>query len=104
MNTDLRYKLSEKSTFLYLAFPLMAAVNTSVLRFSLIQLGDVHLHRKEMKRLDSAKTYFGSFCKRKIIPTHSSQPAARGFAASSLVRLHSQPTSQDGVPTVSPVQ
>lgn len=74
----LRYNLSEKPKFLYLTIPLTAEVKTFVLRIFLIQLGKcpsvVHLHREEIKRLDSAKAYFGfRFWKKKNLYTHSSK-------------------------------
>lgn len=71
VNTKLRYNLSEKPTFLHLARPFTVEVSTSVLRSFLIWLGrcgpEVHLHRKEIKRLDSAKVYFDSVSKEKNV-------------------------------------
>ena len=58
-----------------MAVSFTAEVNTSDLRSFLIQCGRcarvVHVHRREIKRLASAKAYFGSVSeKKKKVPTH----------------------------------
>lgn len=106
----LRYNLSEKPKFLYLTIPLTAEVKTFVLRIFLIQLGKcpsvVHLHREEIKRLDSAKAYFGFrfWKKNKSIYTQFKVPAVRGLTDSFLIRLHRKTIIQDVAPMVSPMQ
>lgn len=74
VNNELRQNFREEPKSLYLAVPLTAEVNTSDLGAFLIQCGRcarvVHVHRREIKRLASAKAYFGLFLEKKNVPTH----------------------------------
>lgn len=108
VNNELRHNFREEPKSLYLAVPLTAEVNTSDLGPFLIQCGRcarvVHVHRREIKRLASAKAYFGLFLEKKKC-TYTFQTAiAKGFADSFLVRLHSKPITQNVTPKVPPVQ
>lgn len=108
VNNELRQNFREEPKSLYLAVPLTAEVNTSDLGAFLIQCGRcarvVHVHRREIKRLASAKAYFGLFLEKKKC-TYTFQTAiAKGFADSFLVRLHSKPITQNVTPKVPPVQ
>ena len=109
VNNELRHNFREEPISLYLAVPLTAEVNTSDLGAFLIQCGRcvrvVHFHRREIKRLASAKAYFGLFLEKKKKCTYTFQTAiAKGFADSFLVRLHSKPITQNVTPKVPPVQ
>ena len=73
VNNELGHNFKEEPKSLYLAVPLTAEVNTSDLRSFLIQCGRcarvVHVHRREIKRLASAKAYFGLFLEKKNVKT-----------------------------------